>query len=45
MKEKFNKLVLLLKNSKSYAVYDDNDAYTELRIKPLDHIQLEKLLE
>lgn len=45
MKRDYKTVLSILKNSKSYAVYDDNDAYTELRIKPLDHIQLEKLLE
>jgi len=45
IKSKFNKLLLLLKNSKSYAAYSDEDAHTEIHMNPLDHIELEKLLD
>jgi len=45
MKRKFNKLLLLLKNSKSYGVIDEQDPHTEIHMDPLDHLELEKLLE
>ena len=45
MKRDYKTVLSILKNSKSYAVYDKNNAYTELQINPLDHIRLEKLLD
>ncbi len=43
-KEQFKKLVLLIKNAQSYAAYGKEEPHTEIHMNPLDHIELEKLL-